>query len=209
MGICKSKNEGDNNKNLANSQKYQTIANSEPIQADKNNSAIYENFNNNMNNGINYNMNNGMNYNMNNGMNYNMNNNINYNMNNNFSSQYNPNLFSYNYLNGTSPEINGIGYSPSSIYNSKNNIRNITFVTDTGIKTILNVPPNITIYQLIKKYINRIGLSNYDLRKDIIFLYNTESIDPFSKELIGKKFNYTPYITVIKRNSIIGGFKLY
>ena len=212
MGICKSKNEGDNNKNLANSQKYQTIANSEPIQADKNNSAIYENFNNNMNNGINYNMNNGMNYNMNNGMNYNMNNNINYNMNNNFSSQYNPNLFSYNYLNGTSQEINGKIFSPNSIYIGTNNINNIFFHEVNGSKTLLTVPSDITIYQLIKMYLNRRGLQNYDLRRDLVFVYNAKRIDPFSKELIGKKLTNKTYninITVSTTMNLIGGLKLY
>ena len=224
MGICKSTNESNNNENLTNSPKYQTTANSESIPADKKNSSICENFNNgmnnnmnngmnnNMNNGMNYNINNGMNYNINNGMNYNINNGMNYNMNNNFSSQYNPNLFSYNYLNGTSPEINGIVYSPNSFYNSKNNIRNITFATDTGIKTSLIVPPNITIYQLISMYMNRRGLSNYDLRRDFKFFFNTESLDPFSKELIGKKFGNYPYnlnITVSKTMNVIGGLKLY
>ena len=200
MGICKSTNKSDNNENLGNSPKYQTTANSESIPADKNNSAIYENFNNNINN------------NMNNCMNYNMNNCMNYNMDNNFSSQYNPNLFSYNYLNGTSQEINGKIFSPNSIYIGTNNRKNITFQEDNGTKTLLPVPSDITIYQLIKMYLNRRGLQNYDLRRDLVFYYNTERIDPFSKELIGKKFRDKTdniNITVSTTMNLIGGLKLY
>ena len=110
LDISHCKNESNNKENLANSQKYQTKANSESIPADKNNSAICENFNNSINNNIN----------------------------NNFSSQNDPNLFSYNYLNGTSHEINGTVYSPNSIYNSENNKRNfIQFIIVKIIKEIL------------------------------------------------------------------------
>ena len=78
-------------------------------------------------------------------------------------------------------------------------------MTNEGIKTLLIVPDNITIYQLIKKYMNRRGLTNYDLRRDFLFLYNAAKIDPFSKEFIGKKFrDNMPIIKVEKTMLCIG-----
>ncbi len=52
---------------------------------------------------------------------------------------------------------------------------------------------------------NRRGLTNYDLRRDFLFLYNAAKIDPFSKEFIGKKFrDNMPIIKVEKTMLCIG-----
>ena len=63
---------------------------------------------------------------------------------------------------------------------------------------------------MMQMYMKRNGLSEYNLRNDLFFLYNARNMDPFSNELALKKFKgCDASITVCQRNGLIGGFKLY
>ena len=198
---------------------------------------MYNNLNNNMvnnmNNNMNYNMVNNINNNMNNNLqnnffnnafikknnftnnnlqhsantniNNNMNNNMNFGMNNNMNNYIFNNNMNYNGINllinkaFTTPEIN-----------NKNNLINVIFVTDKREKDLLKIPTDFTIYQMMIMYMKRKGLSESNLRNDIFFLYNTCRIDPFSNELVVKKFySYDVFITVCQVHNLIGGFKFH
>ena len=156
---------------------------------------------------------NNMNFNMYYNLNNNINNNMNNNLNNNISNYINdnkplcyPNPFSNNYFNGNSSELNNITYSKNMIDNCKNKILNIIFINDRGTKIIVQIHSNYTIYQLIKKYMTILGLSEYDLRKGhLLFIHNTKSIDPFSNKLTREQFGDGASIYVLEAMNIIGG----
>ena len=61
----------------------------------------------------------------------------------------------------------------------------------------------ITIKELIKKYMNKIGLSENYIAKDIIFLFNGGKMDINSEETI-KKYQDFFAITVFDQNNVIG-----
>ena len=177
----------------------------------------------NINNNINYKMNN-LNYpcnlnkinalnnqnNINNINNYMTNKNMNYNATKTFNpinnkmkiQQFNQSNNYLNSFNGINPLINRTFTTPKII--------NVLFVTDFGNKEIIQIPQNYTIYQMMQMYMKRNGLSEYNLRNDLFFLYMASKMDPFSNELALKKFkNYSVTITVCQRNILTGGFKLY
>ena len=157
-----------------------------------------------MNNYSNYNMN------INNMNNYMTNKNMNYNATKTFNpinnkmkiQQFNQSNNYLNSFNGINPLINRTFTTPEII--------NVLFVTDFGNKEIIQIPQDYTIYQMMQMYMKRNGLSEYNLRNDLFFLYNASKMDPFSNELALKKFkNYDASIIVCQRNGLIGGFKLY
>ena len=153
---------------------------------------------------MNNNMSNNMSYNMNSNMNNNLNNNVYNNINGN-KPQCNPNLFTNNYINGNNPELNNITYSKNAIDNGENKIQNIVFIRSSGIKKLVKIHSNCTIYQLIKKYMTKIGLSEYDLRRaHLRFIYNAKTIDPFSNELIREKIPNGANIYVLEEMNLIG-----
>ena len=83
------------------------------------------------------------------------------------------------------------------------NIKNISFEASTGLKLIIKVSDKITIKELIKKYMNKIGLSENYIGKDIIFLFNGGKMDINSEETI-KKYQDFFAITVFDQNNVIG-----
>ena len=184
---------------------------------------MYNNLNNNMVNNINNNMNNNLqnnffnnafnkknnftNNNFQNSTNTNMNNNMNFGMNNNMNNYMFNNNMNYN---GINPLINKAFTTPEINNKNKNNLINVIFVTDKREKDLLKIPTDFTIYQMMIMYMKRKGLSESNLRNDIFFLYNACRIDPFSNELVLKKFySYDVFITVCQANNLIGGFKFY
>jgi hypothetical protein len=83
------------------------------------------------------------------------------------------------------------------------NMVNISFDASTGLKVIIAAPKSITIKELIKKYIRRIGISENHIGKDIIFLFNGGKLEPFSDETI-QTFQDFSSITVFDQNNVIG-----
>ena len=141
----------------------------------------------------------------------NNNNNINYKMNNlnypcnlnKINALNNQNLFSPNRFNTIFPSYNNINLMQNGFSINKTRIHNIVFENEKGQKRPLTINSNCTIYQLIKMYINIMGLSEYNFEKYYLFLDKQSSkINPFSNELIGQRFNEFDKVFVIKNGNM-------
>ena len=164
---------------------------------------IYKEFN--MNNNINNNMSNSMS-NLNNSINNSMNNNegnnpMNFSM-GNININQNNNNSNLNQQKELLPRGNKVIHDNEAFIKGEN-IKNISFEASTGLKLIIKVSDKITIKELIKKYMNKIGLSENHIGKDIIFLFNGGKMDTNSEETI-KKYQDFSTITVFDQNNVIG-----
>ena len=88
--------------------------------------------------------------------------------------------------------------------NTNPNIINISFTASTGLKLIIATPTNITIKQLIKKYLDRLGLPFEHVDNDLTFLFNGGKVDPESNELLSVNFKNNMVITVFDKAGVIG-----
>ena len=100
--------------------------------------------------------------------------------------------------------LNEMGGDKLILGNQNPNIINITFSTSTGLRIIISTPNNITINQLLKKYMDRLGLPMEHIDKDLTFLFNGGRIDPFSNELLSVNFKNNMCITVFDKAGVIG-----
>ena len=88
-------------------------------------------------------------------------------------------------------------------YQNNLNLKNISFDASTGLKVILKVPNDTTIKELLKKYVEKIGLSEKVIGTDLIFLFNGGRMDTNSEDSI-QKFQDFSSITVFDQNNVIG-----
>jgi len=89
------------------------------------------------------------------------------------------------------------------------NIVNVTFLLFTGHRTNMVVNGSISIEQLIKKYIYRLGLSENVIEKDIMFMYNGQQLDLKTKEDVNSKIGPRGgHILVYDLNNIIYAWKI-
>ena len=81
----------------------------------------------------------------------------------------------------------------------------ITFVATTGSRAVLILNKNISFSEMIRKYLDKIGIPfKHVEEEDIIFIYNAEKLDPFSEEHISSKFKSDICnLTVLDQNNII------
>ena len=82
-------------------------------------------------------------------------------------------------------------------------VKNISFDATSGLKVILKVTKETTYKELILKYVNKIGLEESVINKDIIFLFNGGKMDVNSEDNIAKLPDFSA-ITVIDQKNIIG-----
>ncbi len=90
---------------------------------------------------------------------------------------------------------------------TNNNIMaNIYLIASSGLKVLLNVPEDITMKELFRLYVKKLGISPKHLGKDIIFIYNAETIDINEQKKFSQlvKGSTTMTITVIDQNNVIG-----
>ncbi len=90
---------------------------------------------------------------------------------------------------------------------TNNNIMaNIHLIASSGLKVLLNVPKDITMKELFRLYVKKLGISPKHLGKDIIFIYNAETIDINEQKKFSQlvKGSTTMTITVIDQNNVIG-----
>ena len=90
---------------------------------------------------------------------------------------------------------------------TNNNIMaNIYLIASSGLKVLLNVPEDITMKELFRLYVKKLGISPKHLGKDIIFIYNAETIDTNEQKKFSQlvKGSTTMTITVIDQNNVIG-----
>ena len=82
---------------------------------------------------------------------------------------------------------------------------NIAFVATTGLRVVLILNKNITFSEMIRKYMDKIGIPFKHVEEnDLIFIYNGEKIDPFSEEPLSHIYkNDVGSLTVIDAKKII------
>ena len=81
----------------------------------------------------------------------------------------------------------------------------ISIRASTGSKVALILNKKISFSDMIRKYMDKIGIPfKHVEEEDIIFIYNGEKIDPFSEEPICSKFKTNIcYLTVYDKEGII------
>ena len=147
-------------------------------------------------------------------MNNNMNNmnNMNNNMNNNFNnpqSQSMPNINNNNNNNqppepqGNIPRKEGVIYDTNTSFPPDAKVKNITFEASTGLKVVINIDSKTTVKDLIKRYINRIGINESLIGNGVLFLMNGRQMIPDSTQSI-ETFPDMTHITVFDQNNVIG-----
>ena len=100
--------------------------------------------------------------------------------------------------------LNEKGENKLNYNNTNPNIINISFTASTGLKLIIATPTNITIKQLIKKYLDRLGLPFENVDNNLTFLFNGGKVDPESNELLSVNFKNNMVITVFDKAGVIG-----
>ena len=91
---------------------------------------------------------------------------------------------------------------PSS---EQTNKMNIAFKSSSGPIIIINVDKNVTIYDLFKQYMDKIGLSYKYLGTRIQFFYDGAKVDPFSYAPVYSKFKNNQSIVVYDENYVVIG----
>ena len=96
--------------------------------------------------------------------------------------QNNPNIYNNNNSNNLQELI---PRSDQTLYVNKSeaslpNKMNIAFKASSGLKVIINVDKNVTIFDLFKQYMDKIGLSYKYLGTRIQFFYDGTKVNPFS-----------------------------
>ena len=94
-------------------------------------------------------------------------------------------------------ESENLGFSHNS------NIKNIKFDASTGINVLIKADKNITVENLLKEFVHKLGLSENVIGTDLIFLFNGGKLDAHSQETISK-FPDISTITVFDQNNVIG-----
>ena len=85
---------------------------------------------------------------------------------------------------------------------------NITFESSTGFKLHMQVPINLKLKDLFKTFVQRAGLSEGVLGKQINFIYNALYVNPFDERTLQQYGvnDFTKFL-VIDINNLLGGNK--
>ena len=127
-----------------------------------------------------------------------------YNLNNNNNNNINSNNNNGPPSKEVLPRPNNFNPIPdNSNFAASSNMKNILFEASTGLKVMIKADINTTIKELLKMYIERIGLNESFIDKDIVFLFTGEKMDSKSEEKITKIPNMG-VITVFDQNNVIG-----
>ena len=96
--------------------------------------------------------------------------------------------------------------NPNTNFFVINNIStiNILFQTNTGLKALLKIPKNITIYQMLKMFTDRMGIQELYINNGLIFLFNGQNLIPYCNALVGQIFKDGMLVTVFDQNGVIG-----
>jgi hypothetical protein len=114
---------------------------------------------------------------------------LNYN-NNNSANNQNPLRTSLNFILGN---------------NDKERNVNIVFIPTSGRKFNVVAPENMTMKELFKEFVLRIGLTENVIGKDLFFISNGIKVDVNCEETIQQKNIYDGHqILVIDTNNVIG-----
>ena len=87
---------------------------------------------------------------------------------------------------------------------------NIVMAASSGLNVTMPTPINISIKQLLRNYIKKIGLGEDVLtKKGIIFLFNAHILYVYDERPISTIFKNNACITVVDAQGLIGGQKIY
>ena len=125
--------------------------------------------------------------------------------------QNNLNMYNNNLNNNSNNLQELIPRSDQTLYVNKSeaslpNKMNIAFKASSGLNVIINVDKNVTISDMFKQYMDRIGLSYKYLGNEIQFLHDGTRIDPFSNDPVYSKFKNNQSIVVYDQGSIVGAY---
>ena len=86
-----------------------------------------------------------------------------------------------------------------------NDVINITLTATSGLKVVIPAPKTMSLCQLFKNYVQKVGVPESVIGTKIVFLFNAEKLDFNSQEPISKFFkNFQANITVLDQANIIG-----
>ena len=80
---------------------------------------------------------------------------------------------------------------------------NIVFNASSGIRISMPTPPCISIRQIIRNFIQKLGLGEKVLESDIIFIHNAEIIDVNDQRPLSDLFKNNSIIIVIDVKGVI------
>ena len=103
-----------------------------------------------------------------------------------------------NYVGNANNNLNNF------IANNNTPTVNILFQANTGLKILLPIPRNITIYQMLKMFTDRIPIDENYINNGLTFLFNGQNMLPFFNNLVGDQFKDGMLITVFDQNGVIG-----
>ena len=87
---------------------------------------------------------------------------------------------------------------------------NIVMAASSGLTVTMPTPINISIKQLLRNYIKKLGLGEDVLtKKGIIFLFNAHILYVYDERPISTIFKNDACITVVDAQGLIGGQKIY
>ena len=86
-----------------------------------------------------------------------------------------------------------------------NDVINVTLTATSGLKVVIPAPKTMSLCQLFKNYVQKVGVPESVIGTKIVFLFNAEKLDFNSQEAISKFFkNFQANITVLDQANIIG-----
>ena len=137
-----------------------------------------------------------------------MNNNVfNQNMMNNNAFNQNMNNINGNNQNNINNNLRGnrvINCDPFQGYNCMK--YNVTFESSSGLKMNMPVPITIKVKDLFRTFVQRAGLHEGVIGKNINFIFNALYVNPFEERTI-QQFGFTDYtkILVLDISNLLGG----
>ena len=108
---------------------------------------------------------------------------------------------------GRLPRDKSTNYYSPFIHENNDNYFNIVFSTPSGNKTIIGAPPNINVYELLCKYMEKIGLGPNLISNGIYFLYGGRKLKKEDYNVLISQFFLnanTTHIIVLDAGNLIG-----
>jgi len=88
---------------------------------------------------------------------------------------------------------------------SSTDIINVTLTATSGLKVVIPAQKSMSLSQLFKIYVKKVGVPESVIGTKIVFLFNAEKLDPYSQQPITNFFKaFNANITVLDQANIIG-----
>ena len=108
-------------------------------------------------------------------------------------------------VQGSGNNINNFNMMKQFGMGGNNDMINVTLIATSGLKVVIPAPKTMSLCQLFKNYVQKVGVPESVIGTKIVFLFNAEKLDYNSQEPIYKFFkNFQANITVLDQANIIG-----